>query len=97
MLPLRLPRQPSAAAADLVFHNPCRALGYDGGTGSCSAQQNGFTTLPASIFAGLPKLSALYMQCLPIQMLPADTFTPLTALNSLFWCVLVVGSVRAAL
>ncbi len=46
---------------------------------------------------GLTKLSTLRMQCLPIQTLPADTFTPLTALSSVSWCVPAPLPLRAAL
>lgn len=63
--------------------------------GSCSghsrsAQANGFTTLPPNIFLALSKLIMLDMDCLPIQTLPAATFTPLASLSTLFWYVPVV-------
>ena len=67
-----------------------RALGYSSSS-TCSAQYNGFTTLPPNVFSALVKLSTLYMQCLPIQTLPANTFTPLSALTSVSWCVPLLG------
>ena len=58
---------------------------YLGSDTTCTSQSNNITTLPSNVFSSLSKLSTLYMRCLPIQTLPADTFTPLPSSTSVFW------------
>ncbi len=81
------------AVAYLIRHTR-RSLGYSASV--CSAQSNSLTTLPAGIFSSLTKLNELSMQCLPIQTLPADTFTPLAS-SKLYWCVPAPLLLRMAL
>ncbi len=94
------PSPPSALSPRLItspllfaylIHISRRYLGaVSSFSGLCTAQSNGFTTLPPSIFSSLTNLNNLDMRCLPIQTLPADTFTPLTSLtmpSNFFWCV----------
>jgi hypothetical protein len=50
---------------------PCTSL--------CAFAANAFTTLPPYIFAAMTQLTMLKMQCLPIQTLPVDTFSPILA------------------
>ena len=89
-VPRRIPSRGSFHPRPAALLTPCRSLGSTTNN-TCSFQANGFSTLPPGIFSSLGKLTTLRMQCLPIQTLPADTFTPLVGLNSNFWCVVATS------